>query len=101
MVCRPQASSPENLLRDNSTLPIFNLKAVVKETGIKPDTLRAWERRYGMPAPQRTTGGHRLYSQRDVDLLHWLLARQAEGMSISRAVEMWENREQRSVPRAG
>ncbi len=69
--------------------PTFNLKVVVQETGLKPDTLRAWERRYGLPEPQRTAGGHRLYSQRDIDTLKWLVARQEEGMSISRAVELW------------
>lgn len=75
------------------TTPTFNLKAVVQETGIKPDTLRAWERRYGLPEPDRSTGGHRLYSQRDIDTLRWLLARQKEGLSISRAVELWRQLE--------
>ena len=28
-----------------SNTPTFNLKAVIKETGIAADTLRAWERR--------------------------------------------------------
>ena len=69
--------------------PIFNLKAVVKETDLKPDTLRAWERRYGIPNPERTPGGHRLYSQRDIETLKWLLARQSEGMSIGRATDLW------------
>lgn len=72
-----------------SETPTFNLKAVVQETGLKPDTLRAWERRYGLPTPTRTTGGHRLYSQRDINILKWLLERQEEGLSISRAVDMW------------
>jgi len=72
--------------RDN---PTFNLKVVVRETGIKPDTLRAWERRYGLPDPARTSGGHRLYSQYDIDTLKWLVARQQEGLSISRAVDLW------------
>lgn len=71
--------------------PTFNLKAVVKETGIKPDTLRAWERRYGLPEPHRTEGGHRIYSQRDIDTLKWLLDRQEEGLSISRAVNLWNS----------
>ena len=73
--------------------PTYNLKAVVRETGLKPDTLRAWERRYGVPAPQRTDSGHRLYSQHDIDTLKWLLVRQNEGMSISRAVELWHRLE--------
>ncbi|MGL4650388.1 MAG: MerR family transcriptional regulator, partial [Caldilineaceae bacterium] len=70
--------------------PVYNLKAVVQETGLKPDTLRAWERRYGIPTPQRASSGHRLYSQNDIEMLHWLIARQEEGLSISRAVELWQ-----------
>ncbi|MEM7334199.1 MAG: MerR family transcriptional regulator [Chloroflexota bacterium] len=73
--------------------PAFNLKVVVNETGVKPDTLRAWERRYGLPVPQRTDGGHRLYSQNDIDTIKWLLARQSEGMSISHAVKLWRSLE--------
>lgn len=75
----------------NDEIPTYNLKAVVRETGLKPDTLRAWERRYGVPEPDRTGGGHRLYSQQDINTLKWLLARQHEGMSISRAVNLWRN----------
>ncbi len=71
--------------------PLYNLKAVLKETGIKADVLRAWERRYGLPMPERSSGGHRLYSQRDIDTIKWLMARQEEGLSISRAVEMWRD----------
>lgn len=69
--------------------PVYNLKAVVRETGLKPDTIRAWERRYGVPEPQRADSGHRLYSQNDVNMLKWLISRQDEGMSISRAVILW------------
>ena len=69
--------------------PTYNLKAVVQQTGLKPDTLRVWERRYGMPQPERTPGGHRLYSQQDINTLRWLVARQNGGLSISRAVELW------------
>ena len=71
--------------------PTFNLKVVLQETGIKPHTLRAWERRYGLPQPERTPGGHRLYSQYDIDTVKWLMARQEEGLTISRAVDLWLN----------
>jgi DNA-binding transcriptional MerR regulator len=73
-----------------STTPAFNLKVVLNETGIAADTLRAWERRYGLPMPQRSAGGHRLYSQRDIETIKWLMKRQVEGLSISRAVELWK-----------
>lgn len=73
--------------------PVYNLKAVLHETGLNAETLRAWERRYGLPAPQRTPGGHRLYSTHDVQILKWLIERQSEGMSISRAVSLWHSLE--------
>jgi DNA-binding transcriptional MerR regulator len=72
-----------------NTAPTYNIKVVLKETGLAADTLRAWERRYGLPTPVRSAGGHRLYSQRDIDTIKWLVARQAEGLSISRAVDLW------------
>lgn len=75
-----------------SKSPTFNLKVVLNETGIAADTLRAWERRYGVPLPQRSAGGHRLYSQYDIETIKWLIARQAEGLSISRAVGIWNER---------
>ena len=74
----------------NDNAPIYNLKAVNKETGLSPATLRAWERRYGMVQPQRSPGGHRLYSRQDIEQLKWLVARQKEGLTISQAVEMWK-----------
>jgi DNA-binding transcriptional MerR regulator len=70
--------------------PVYALGAVSEETGVKPATLRAWERRYGLPNPERSEGGHRLYSQRDVDTVKWLVARQHEGMRIQGAVALWQ-----------
>ncbi len=68
----------------------YNIKAVVNQTGLNPATIRAWERRYGLPQPQRSDGGHRQYSQQDIDTLNWLIAHQATGMSISHAVDLWQ-----------
>lgn len=77
-------------MNDLDLTPTFNLKVVVQETGVKPDTLRAWERRYGLPTPERTSGRHRLYSQYDIETIKWLVSRQDEGLSISRSVELWQ-----------
>ena len=70
--------------------PLYNVNAVLKKTGLKADLLRAWERRYQLPTPQRSTGGHRLYSAYDIEILKWLRTRQVEGLSISRAVDLWQ-----------
>jgi methanogenic corrinoid protein MtbC1 len=71
-------------------IPMLNVSAVVEQTGVEAHSLRAWERRYGIPKPKRSDGGHRLYSQRDVDIIRWLAARQAEGLNIGRAAELWK-----------
>ena len=39
-----------------------------RRTGVSPELLRAWERRYGLLQPVRSAGGLRLYSTSDVRL---------------------------------
>jgi MerR family transcriptional regulator, light-induced transcriptional regulator len=65
--------------------PIYNIKAVARLVGLLPVTLRAWERRYGLPAPQRGDQGYRLYSEHDVRTLRWLKNQVDAGLSIGRA----------------
>lgn len=79
------------MINENFMEKIYNLKAVVQETGINPETLRAWERRYGLPQPDRSEGGHRRYSLYDIELLKWLSERLDEGMSISSAVDLHQS----------
>jgi DNA-binding transcriptional MerR regulator len=71
--------------------PVFNMKAVAAKTGLNPATIRAWERRYGLPRPTRTAGGHRQYSRSDVDTLKWLIAQQEDGVSISHSIDLWHS----------
>jgi methanogenic corrinoid protein MtbC1 len=66
--------------------PLLNIKAVSQATGIESVTLRAWERRYGVPMPNRTEQGYRLYSERDIAILNWLKTKVDEGVTIKRAV---------------
>lgn len=68
--------------------PVYNIKAVVRLTGVPADTLRRWESRYSVIVPQRTASGYRLYSQHDVDTILWLKSKLGEGMSISSACEL-------------
>lgn len=70
-----------------ATEPLYNIKAVVQRTGIPADTVRAWERRYGIPRPQRTPTGRRLYSEQDIATIRWLRERTAAGMTISQAIQ--------------
>jgi MerR family transcriptional regulator, light-induced transcriptional regulator len=76
----------ENMNRHND-LPVYNIKAVSRLVGLLPVTLRAWERRYGLPRPGRGEQGYRLYSEQDVRTLRWLKAQIDSGWSIGRAVD--------------
>ncbi len=69
-----------------SNEPKFTIKAVSSQTGIRPVTLRAWERRHELLTPHRLDNHYRLYSERDVAILRWLKYRVDEGMTISSAV---------------
>lgn len=50
----------------NSTPTQYRIGAVSRMTGVSPDALRVWERRYAAVSPQRSAGGGRLYSSSDV-----------------------------------
>lgn len=63
------------------------MKTVSELTGVPRNTLVAWERRYGVPEPERLANGYRLYSDRDVETLLRLRDELARGLSISEAVE--------------
>ncbi len=68
-------------------LPVYNIKAVSRLVGLLPVTLRAWERRYGLPSPRRGKQGYRLYSEHDLSTLRWLKQQVESGLSIGRAVQ--------------
>lgn len=68
-------------------IPVYNIKAISRLTGLPSVTLRAWERRYGLPSPHRGHQGYRLYSEYDLRTLQWLKIQLDNGLSIGRAVE--------------
>ena len=68
--------------------PRYNIKAVVQQTKVNISTLRAREQRYGVPHPNRSEHGHRLYSERDIALIKWLKQCTEDGLAISQAVAM-------------
>jgi DNA-binding transcriptional MerR regulator len=45
----------------------FKIGTASRRTGISCATLRVWEEQYGLLTPQRTGGGQRLYTEKDVD----------------------------------
>ena len=69
----------------------FRLAQLTEATGLSPELIRAWERRYGFPRPARTLGGHRRYDQEEVELLHRAVMLVRSGFrareAITRALE--------------
>jgi DNA-binding transcriptional MerR regulator/methylmalonyl-CoA mutase cobalamin-binding subunit len=63
--------------------PKHPIGVVSTRTGIAPDLLRAWERRYGAVRPHRMPSGRRLYCDRDVKRLALLRGLVAAGRRIS------------------
>ena len=64
-------------------LPIYPIRTVASLTGVDARRLRSWESEYHLLEPARSKGGHRLYSPRDLRLVH-LIRRlvDQEGMSL-------------------
>lgn len=65
----------------------YGIGEVVERTGVAEGTLRMWERRHGFPEPERLPGGHRRYSDRDVELIRAVAAKRAAGWSLASAIE--------------
>jgi CheY-like chemotaxis protein len=53
--------------------------------GVPAATLRTWEERYGVVTPERTPGGHRLYSRKQAEQLRLIVAEMASGLSAADA----------------
>src|SRR5918998_6452027 len=59
-----------------------------RRVGMSPELLRAWETRYGVVRPERTSGGLRLYSDRDERRLRRMQEYIATGLSASEAARL-------------
>jgi len=61
-------------------------------TGVPEPTLRAWERRYNIPRPERTASGYRLYSLQEVEQVRAMRSACDGGMSASEAADWVRSR---------
>lgn len=66
---------------------VYTVKHASALTGIPADTLRMWERRYGVVAPIRSEGGYRLYDDAAIARLTAMHALVGAGWSARRAAE--------------
>ena len=66
----------------------YPLRTVARLTGLSPEVLRAWERRYRAVTPARTPGGTRRYSAADLERLRLLKAAVDAGHRIGEVARL-------------
>ena len=75
-------NAPVKDLPDLEPRPLYGIGTVARLTGLKPDTLRVWERRYGLGASYKSPSGRRQYTQADLEHLQLIAALVGDGARI-------------------
>jgi MerR family transcriptional regulator, light-induced transcriptional regulator len=68
-----------------------------KRSGVSPELLRAWERRYGLLRPTRSPGGLRLYSLDDLERVRLMREHLAGGLAAAEAASLVSRPEHRDA----
>lgn len=80
---------------------VLRIGELSRRLGVSDHVLRAWERRYGLLRPLRTTGGFRLYSDADLRRVRRMLAHLERGLSAAEAARAALAEEVIPEPRVG
>lgn len=78
-------------MSDLATSGMLPIRAVVARTGLSPDTIRAWERRYGAVQPVRSAGGTRQFSEEDITRLLCLKELRERGFALQTIAQLPTN----------
>lgn len=65
----------------------FSIGVLAARTGLTPAVLRTWENRFGFPAGERTSTGHRRFCDADVQQVREVLEVRASGTPLQAAIE--------------
>src|SRR6476620_811414 len=77
---------------------VYSIGAVARMLGVPAATIRNWEERYATVVPERSEGGHRLYSRDQVDDLRFLATEVSGGLSAADAHRLLEERREGGQP---
>lgn len=72
--------------------PLYSIGAVARMLRVPAATLRNWQDRYGLVVPERSAGGHRLYSRQHVEQLLFIRDNIASGLSSADAHRLLQQR---------
>jgi DNA-binding transcriptional MerR regulator len=67
---------------------VLRIGELSRRSGVSPELLRAWERRYDLLRPARSAGGLRLYSTGDLDRVRAMQRHLAEGLAAAEAAAL-------------
>src|SRR6185437_11735363 len=67
---------------------LLRIGELSKRSGVSPELLRAWERRYGLLRPVRSAGGLRLYTPEDVERVRVMRQHLADGLAAAEAAAL-------------
>jgi MerR family transcriptional regulator, light-induced transcriptional regulator len=67
---------------------LFRIGELSRRSGVSPELLRAWERRYDLLRPTRSPGGLRLYSARDLERVQAMQRHLARGLAAAEAAAL-------------
>ena len=67
---------------------VLRIGELSKRSGVSPELLRAWERRYGLLRPMRSPGGLRLYSLEDLERVRVMRQHLAGGLAAAEAAAL-------------
>ena len=67
---------------------LLRIGELSKRTGVSPELLRAWERRYGLLQPDRSAGGLRLYKAEDLERVARMQRHLSAGVAAAEAAAL-------------
>jgi len=67
---------------------LLRIGELSRRSGVSPELLRAWERRYGLLRPTRSAGGLRLYSNDDLERVLAMQRHLASGVAAAEAATL-------------
>jgi DICT domain-containing protein len=78
--------------------PQLSTAQLAARTGLPAGTLRMWESRHGFPSPSRLPGGHRRYSDGDVEAVLEVVRLREQGLSLTAAIDLARSRTEPQPP---
>jgi DNA-binding transcriptional MerR regulator len=65
---------------------VYTISQVTEMTGVPENTIRSWERRFGLPTPERSAGKQRRYARSEIDMIRAIQEARDAGRTMEQAI---------------